>query len=88
MVFCLHWRGRLRLGRGVDVAGIHAGKDKVDSEPERLRILSERDAGIEVSDHGSVGYLGLARAPAMWGFFVSLGCCVYSLYLYLTWLPN
>jgi MFS family permease len=57
-------------------------------EPERHRILSERDAGIEVPDHGGVGYLGLARAPAMWGLFVSQGCCVYSLYLYLTWLPN
>ena len=58
------------------------------SEPERQRILKERDAGIEVPDHGGVGYLGLARAPAMWGLFVSQGCCVYSLYLYLTWLPN
>ena len=57
-------------------------------EPERQRILKERDAGIEPPSHGGVGYLGLARAPAMWGLFVSQGCCVYSVYLYLTWLPN
>jgi MFS family permease len=63
-------------------------KTKWMPEPERQRILAERDAGIEVPDHGGVGYLGLARAPAMWGLFVSQGCCVYSVYLYLTWLPN
>jgi MFS family permease len=63
-------------------------KTKWLPEPERQRILKERDAGIEVPDHGGVGYLGLARAPAMWGLFVSQGCCVYSVYLYLTWLPN
>lgn len=57
-------------------------------EPERQRILAERDAGIEPPSHGGVGYLGLLRAPAMWGLFVSQGCLVYSLYLYLTWLPN
>jgi hypothetical protein len=35
-----------------------------------------------------VGYLGLIRCPAMWGLFVSQGCLVYSVYLYMTWLPN
>jgi len=35
-----------------------------------------------------VGYLALVRCPAMWGLFVSQGCLVYSLYLYLSWLPN
>lgn len=57
-------------------------------EPERQRILAERDAGIEVPDHDGVGYLQLLRCPAMWGLFVSQGCLVYSLYLYLSWLPN
>jgi MFS family permease len=57
-------------------------------EPERRRILSERDAGVEPPNHGGVGYLGLIRCPAMWGLFVSQGCLVYSVYLYMTWLPN
>jgi ACS family glucarate transporter-like MFS transporter len=57
-------------------------------EPERQRILAEREAGIEVPDHDGVGYLALLRCPAMWGLFVSQGCLVYSLYLYLSWLPN
>ena len=57
-------------------------------EPERRRIIAEREAGMAVPDHAGVGYLTLLRCPAMWGLFVSQGCLVYSLYLYLSWLPN
>jgi ACS family glucarate transporter-like MFS transporter len=57
-------------------------------EPERQRILAEREAGIEPPGHDGVGYLELLRSPAMWGLFISQGCLVYSLYLYLSWLPN
>jgi MFS family permease len=63
-------------------------KTKWLSEPERRRILAERDAGIDVPSHNGFGYLALLRCPAMWGLFVSQGCLVYSLYLYLSWLPN
>jgi ACS family glucarate transporter-like MFS transporter len=63
-------------------------KTKWLPEPERRRILAEREAGIEVPDHDGVGYGALLRCPAMWGLFVSQGCLVYSLYLYLSWLPN
>jgi ACS family glucarate transporter-like MFS transporter len=57
-------------------------------EPERQRIMAEREAGIEPPAHDGVGYLELLRSPAMWGLFISQGCLVYSLYLYLSWLPN
>jgi len=57
-------------------------------EPERQRILAEREAGLQVPEHGGIGYLALLRCPAMWGLLVSQGCLVYSLYLYLSWLPN
>ena len=57
-------------------------------EPERQRILAERGGGLETPDHGGVGYLGLVRCPAMWGLFISQGCMVYTVYLYLSWLPN
>jgi MFS family permease len=63
-------------------------KTKWIPEPERQHILAEREAGIEVPDHDGVGYLALLKSPAMWGLFVSQGCLVYSLYLYLSWLPN
>jgi MFS family permease len=56
-------------------------------EPERQRILSERHGG-EVVSQGGVGYRGLLRSPAMWGLAISQGCAVYSVYLYLSWLPN
>ena len=57
-------------------------------QPEREHILAGRDAGIEPPSHGGVGYLGLARCPAMWGLFISQGCLVYTAYLYISWLPN
>ncbi|HET6197804.1 MAG TPA: hypothetical protein VFE12_18720 [Acetobacteraceae bacterium] len=51
-------------------------------------MIAEREAGMAVPDHAGVGYLTLLRCPAMWGLFVSQGCLVYLLYLYLSWLPN
>jgi len=57
-------------------------------QAEREHILAGRDAGIEPPSHGGVGYLGLARCPAMWGLFISQGCLVYTAYLYISWLPN
>jgi len=58
-------------------------------EPERQRILAERGGGLaEVPDQGGIGYLGLIRCPTMWGLFISQGCMVYTVYLYLSWLPN
>jgi MFS family permease len=63
-------------------------KTKWLPEPERQHILTEREAGLATPDHDGLGYLALLRCPAMWGVFVSQGCLVYSLYLYLSWLPN
>ncbi len=57
-------------------------------EAERRKILAERDAGVASPGHGGVGYLGLIRCPTMWGLFISQGCLVYTVYLYMSWLPN
>lgn len=57
-------------------------------EAERARILAERHAGDLPPTHGGVGYRGLLRSPSMWGLAISQGCAVYSLYLYLSWLPD
>ena len=57
-------------------------------EAERRMILAERDAGVAPPVHGGVGYLGLIRTPTMWGLFISQGCLVYTVYLYMSWLPN
>lgn len=63
-------------------------KTKWLPEAERNHILAEREAGLAVPDHNGVGYLTLIRCPSMWGVFIAQGCLVYSLYLYLSWLPN
>ncbi len=57
-------------------------------EAERRLILAERDAGVPPPAHGGVGYLGLVRSSTMWGLFLSQGCLVYTVYLYMSWLPN
>ena len=57
-------------------------------DDERRRILAERHGGEPVAAHGGVGYRGLLRSPSMWGLAISQGCAVYSVYLYLSWLPN
>jgi MFS family permease len=57
-------------------------------QAEREHILAGRDAGIAPPSHTGVGYLGLIRCPAMWGLFISQGCLVYTVYLYMSWLPN
>jgi MFS family permease len=57
-------------------------------EAERRLILAQRHGGEPVADHGGVGYRGLVRSPSMWGLATSQGCAVYSVYLYLSWLPN
>jgi MFS family permease len=57
-------------------------------EPERQHLLAERGGGLAPPAPTRPCYLALLRSPAMWGVFISQGCLVYSLYLYLSWLPN
>ncbi len=57
-------------------------------EPERQRILAERHGTEPMAEHDGVGYRGLLRSPSMWGLAISQGCAVYSVYLYLSWLPD
>lgn len=58
-------------------------------EAERKKIFAERHVTRTVApDAPGCGYRGLLRSPAMWGLALSQGCAVYSLYLYLSWLPN
>ncbi len=57
-------------------------------EAERRHILAQRHGDQPMADHGGVGYRGLLRSPSMWGLAISQGCAVYSVYLYLSWLPN
>jgi MFS family permease len=57
-------------------------------EFERRLILAERHGGDAPATNDGIGYRGLLRSPSMWGLAISQGCAVYSVYLYLSWLPN
>lgn len=58
-------------------------------EAERNLILTERRANLPMTEGDSgIGYRGLLRSPTMWGLAISQGCAVYSVYLYLSWLPS
>ncbi len=86
--FIITGAGRVYLGAGLARTGIDAGKDALAAASGARRILGGRDAGIAPPSHTGVGYLGLIRCPAMWGLFISQGCLVYTVYLYMSWLPN
>lgn len=54
-------------------------------EAERHKILSERG---ETAQHGGAGLLALMRCRTTWGLFITQGCAVYTVYLFLTWMPS
>jgi hypothetical protein len=70
------------------VAGVCLDPERTGRLPEaeRQRMLAQRHSGEAMAEGG--GYRGLLRSPSMWGLAVSQGCAVYSIYLYLGWLPN
>jgi MFS family permease len=59
-------------------------------EAERAKILRERDAETTALAQQTKAsrVLGLLRTRTMWGLALSEGCAVYTLYLFLTWLPS
>jgi MFS family permease len=50
-----------------------------DASPERPAAVKGERAGA---------FRELAASPSMWGLFLTQGACVYSHYLFLTWLPS
>ena len=55
-------------------------------EEERAKILSERGGAAQPGN--SAPMLALLKCRSMWGLFVTQGCAVYTVYLFLTWLPS
>jgi MFS family permease len=59
------------------------------SHDERHHILSQRTGTVAVAGGApKTGLLGLLRGPTLWGLALTMGCNVYSQYLFLTWLPS
>lgn len=55
-------------------------------EEERARILAER--GGTATPGGGAPVSALLRCTSTWGTFIAQGCAVYTVYLFLTWLPS
>jgi ACS family glucarate transporter-like MFS transporter len=55
-------------------------------EEERRKILTER--GGDTIPGTAAPVLALLRCRSIWGTFVTQGCAVYTVYLFLTWLPT
>jgi cyanate permease len=55
-------------------------------EEERRKILSER--GGDTIPGSAAPVLALLRCCSIWGTFITQGCAVYTVYLFLTWLPT
>ena len=59
------------------------------SEPERQIILTQRTGGRIATSGPRSGLLGLLLSgPTLAGLGLSMGCNVYSLYVFLTWVPS
>jgi MFS family permease len=56
-------------------------------EPERVWILAQREPERAERAH-PMSVPRLLAQPTMWGLLLTHGCQVYSLYLFLTWLPT
>jgi MFS family permease len=55
-------------------------------EEERRKILAER--GGDTIPGTAAPVSALLRCRSIWGTFVTQGCAVYTVYLFLTWLPT
>jgi MFS family permease len=96
LIGAISWRGSFYVTGAVGLAWVLVWCALVSTpertrwlpEEERRHILAERHARVTAPTHGGIGYRGLIRSPSMWGLAISQGCAVYSLYLYLSWLPN
>jgi ACS family glucarate transporter-like MFS transporter len=68
----------------------HPEKVKWLPEPERQKILRERDAKTDAlqTPTKATRVLDLLRNRTMLGLALAEGCAVYTQYLFLTWLPS
>lgn len=55
-------------------------------ESERQLILTERGGNALASN--SAPLAALMRCTSLWGLFIVQGCAVYTVYLFLSWLPS
>lgn len=96
LITVLTWRGSFYVTGAVGLIWVVVWTALVSTpertrwlpDEERQKILTERHVGEPPPASKAIGYRGLLRSPTMWGVAIAQGCAVYSLYLYLSWLPN
>ena len=58
------------------------------SEEERQYLLEQTDRGAAASVATGGAWAKLLASRTMWGLLLTQGCCAYTLYLFLYWLPS
>jgi len=80
----LGWRGAFALLGAVGFVWLLAAlvwfRPPADFQPEPKATQTEALPGVALAT--------LAGSTSMWGLFLTQGACVYSHYLFLTWLPS
>lgn len=61
-------------------------KARYITSAERTMILSQRGGSADPSTSASLP--ALLRCTSLWGLFIVQGCAVYTVYLFLSWLPS
>jgi MFS family permease len=57
-------------------------------EEERKFLLAETTQGSKPTTRAKGALVKLLSRKTMWGLFLTQGCCAYSMYLFLFWLPS
>jgi MFS family permease len=92
------WRALFFIAGGIGLAWLIAWLIWFDTpekaawlgDAERTKILAERNVGSALlKDEPKAGLWQLLKSgPTLWGLALTMGCNVYSQYLFLTWLPS
>lgn len=96
IISVISWRGSFFITGAIGLIWVFVWSALVSTpertrwlpEAERQKILAERHVSRAAPAQDAIGYRGLIRSPSMWGLAISQGCAVYSLYLYMSWLPD
>jgi len=99
LVVAFGWRGSFYVTGGLGLALavawylFYQPPEKATwlGEAERAHILAHRGGGEAPSERGTpqgAALAGLLRSPPMWALALTQGCAGYTLYLFMTWLPN
>ncbi|WP_233832768.1 MFS transporter [Paraburkholderia sp. ZP32-5] len=94
LVSAMGWRGGFFVSAAIGfgwmliwlIAYRSPEKARYIGDEERAMILAERGGSAQAS--ASAPLSALLRCTSLWGLFIVQGCAVYTVYLFLSWLPS